>query len=149
MQNLFYAAIVIAVGALLPVQAGMNSTLQRALGHPFRAGMWNFTVGLSVFVVLALATRSFAVPSVATLRSVPTWTLFGGCIGASIVLSGIMLAPKLGGALLFALVVFGQLASGLILDHFGVAGFERNPATVGRVAGVLVVLAGVALIQRG
>lgn len=139
--------IAVAVGSLLPLQAGINATLRTHLEHPLRAASFNFLVGLTVLVAALLVSGNASLPSGA-FRSAPPWAFFGGLIGATVVLGSLVIAPKLGGALLFAAIVAGQLSSGLLIDHFGLVGYPRSPITLGRIGGVLLVFAGVVLIQR-
>jgi transporter family-2 protein len=37
----------------------------------------------------------------------------------------------------------------ITLDHFGWAGFRESPVTLGKVAGLLLIVAGIWLIRRG
>jgi len=46
-----------------------------------------------------------------------------------------------------ACAVFGQLAAALVLDSFGWLGAPRAPLNVWRVVGVVLVFAGVLLVQ--
>jgi len=52
-------------------------------------------------------------------------------------------------ALTITLMVAGQLALSLILDHFGVMGVPQQPISLPRIAGVLLVIGGVLLVRRG
>ncbi|MNL89724.1 hypothetical protein D3C87_2202270 [compost metagenome] len=51
--------------------------------------------------------------------------------------------------LFMALVLAGQLGMALALDHFGWAGFREAPISAGKIAGLVLILAGVFLIRRG
>jgi transporter family-2 protein len=48
-----------------------------------------------------------------------------------------------------ALVLAGQLSMALTLDHFGWAGFREAPISPGKLAGLLLIVAGIWLIRRG
>jgi transporter family-2 protein len=54
----------------------------------------------------------------------------------------------LGAALSFALIVLGQLAFSLVIDHFGLFGVSVQPINWGRLAGVLLIIVGVLVIQK-
>ena len=82
-----------------------------------------------------------------TLRGTQWWNWVGGALGTLIVLAGAFLVKYLGAAAFIALVVAGQLVASTLFDHFGLFGLEQKPLTWGRAAGVLVVIAGVALIK--
>ena len=49
-----YLAVVFAAGALIATQAGVNSQLTRAVGHPVLAATISFMVGTAVLLVGSL-----------------------------------------------------------------------------------------------
>jgi bacterial/archaeal transporter family-2 protein len=55
--------------------------------------------------------------------------------------------PRLGAATLVAGILAGQAVASLLVDHFGWVGFDENPVTPGRLAGMALVAAGVALVR--
>lgn len=57
--------------------------------------------------------------------------------------------PVLGAALVVGLTVSGQQAVAVFFDRFGLLGLPRRPVSVLRLAGVLLLLVGVILIQLG
>jgi bacterial/archaeal transporter family-2 protein len=69
-------------------------------------------------------------------------------LGAFYVASSTVVGPALGGTMLLALTVLGQLSAALLVDHFGWLGFPEQPITLVRIAGVALLLAGVWLIAR-
>ncbi|MCB9506594.1 MAG: DMT family transporter [Myxococcales bacterium] len=142
---LVFAAL--GVGMLLPVQAAVNAALGRVTGYPLVAALTNFCVGMSIIVTLAVTTGQ--IRGVGALRTAPWWTFGGGLVGASVVLSGILVAPRLGSTVFFVLIIAGQLVAGLALDYFGAFGMPRVPLTAARVAGVVAVAVGVLLMRRG
>jgi transporter family-2 protein len=88
------------------------------------------------------------VPSRDTLATVPTWAWFGGLLGAFYVASSTVVAAQVGTTSLLALALLGQLATALIIDHFGWLGLPEHPITLIRLAGVGLLGAGVWLITR-
>lgn len=134
------------VGLVLPLQAGINSQLRIHVGHPLWAALVSFSGGtLALAVVLTVARVPW--PAVGWIGRVPWWQWTGGLLGATFVTSAIVLAPRLGAATLVAAVVAGQMIGSLLIDHYGVAGYAQHPASLVRVIGVALVVAGVALIQ--
>ena len=71
----------------------------------------------------------------------------GGLLGAFYVLGSIVAAPRLGAVTLVALILAGQTLASLAVDHFGWVGFEEQPITPLRLAGVALLAAGVALVR--
>lgn len=134
------------VGAGLTVQVGMNATLRAVIGSPLLAAALNFVVGLVALVAVAAAAGSRWTPGSAS--AVPAWAWLGGVLGALYVASTTVLGPRLGAAALLALLLAGQMAAALVVDHYGVIGFPQSPVTPVRVVGAVLLLAGVLLIMR-
>ena len=139
--------LTLLVGALLVLQAGVNTQLRVGLGDAGLAALASFVVGTLALAVFVLAQRP-ALPDAATLARLPWWSWVGGALGAVYVATVTLIAPRLGATTLTMLVVGGQLAMALVADHFGLVGFARRPMDVGRVAGVALVLAGALLTLR-
>ena len=141
-----YLLFAFAGGVALPFQAGINAELAEWLGSPVRAAFVSFLVG--TLVLLVAATLVFKpLPSWGRLGDAPWWVWVGGALGAFYVAASIVSAPKLGAATLIALVVAGQGLASLVVDHFGWVGFEPKHITAGRIAGIALVGAGVALVR--
>lgn len=137
----------VVMGALMPVQVGINARLHGLLAHPMVAAMVNMVVG-ALCVGLLVAVMRVPLPSVGALAALPWWGWFGGVIGAAFVASTLLLGPKLGAAALLALIVAGQMFASMALDHFGVLGFPHSPISLWRIAGALLLVTGVVLIVR-
>jgi transporter family-2 protein len=146
MQPTLYA-LALAAGAVLIIQVGVNSTLRSALGSPVVAAFASFLVGSVALACFLLLART-AWPVRAQLSAVPTWAWLGGLLGAFYVVTTIVVGPRLGAAALLALVVLGQLAASLLVDHFGWLGFPQHPLTALRLAGAALLFSGVLLIVR-
>lgn len=143
---IWFILLAVLTGAALPVQAGVNSELRSALGHPVLAATVSFFVGTVALAAYTVAAR-LAIPA-GTLSRTLWWHWTGGLIGAFFVACAIVLAPRLGAATLVAAVVAGQMVASLVLDHYGLVGYPRHPMDLWRLAGGLLVIAGVFLIQR-
>jgi transporter family-2 protein len=140
-----FLVLAAAAGGALPFQAGINARLATWVGGPIRASMISFGVGTVVLFVLALvATRGIV--STGRLSEIPWWAWLGGAVGAGYVASTVAAAPRLGALNLFAAVIFGQLLCSVLLDHFGVL-YREHHLNVGRLAGVVLLAAGVALVR--
>ena len=57
-------------------------------------------------------------------------------------------APKIGLASLITIGIAGQIVMALLLDHVGALGLPRDALSIGRIAGALLVVAGVILVRR-
>lgn len=137
----------LVVGAALSVQVGLNAILRAHFGHAVWAALVNFGVGTLALLAFALAVRA-PLPPGAAFAQAPWWALAGGALGALYVASSTVLGPRLGVALLTALVVAGQMLAALAIDHYGWLGFQQNPVTLTRLAGAVLIVAGVVLLSR-
>lgn len=135
-----------AAGALVTLQAGYNAQLGRALGHPLWATLVSFLIGLAGIVAVMMAMRVPA-PALAPAAALPWWIWLGGLFGAIYVTAAIIFAPQLGAAVFMGAVVAGQMLASLLLDHYGLGGFPEKPATLARLAGAVLLIAGVFLLQ--
>lgn len=136
----------LVAGAFLPLQAGINSQLRIYTGNSVIAAFISFVVGTIVLFGLALALRLHW-PSSSGIAEAPWWVWIGGVLGAFFVYLTIVLADKLGAAVLISFIIAGQMAASLLLDQYGLIGYARHPITPGRLIGSVLLLAGVILIR--
>lgn len=146
-MTLWLMAVALLIGAGLSVQVGLNSQVRHYLGDPALAALANFLVGTVAILVYLVALRT-TWPTASLLKSVPPVNWAGGLFGATYVAVSALLAPRLGSAPLLALLIGGQLLMSLLLDHFGWIGFAPHALNAWRVAGAVLLVAGVVLIVR-
>jgi bacterial/archaeal transporter family-2 protein len=146
-MNYWIYGLPILAGVAMATQAGVNGQLRQAVGNPFTTAFLSFLVGtLSSGLVLLLSRQPF--PGWQQLRSSPPYYYSGGLLGAFFVTAIILSVQRVGAATLFALLVFGQLLTALLYDHFGLLGLRENPLTGRALLGVLLLVTGVYLIYR-
>lgn len=146
MELFFSIALAILGGFCLPTQAGINAQLSTVTHSSIMAATISFAVGTFGLVACVFLFR-VSWPSVSTVVRVPWWMWSGGFIGAFFVATTIILAPRLGAAPMVALIVGGQMLASLVLDHYGLLGYEVHPLNIWRIAGAGLIVAGVALIN--
>ena len=143
MTKIVFTALALAAGVAAALQAAANAGLARS------AGLGPALVVNTVLVLIgvlglwaALGARVTFFPAGAS------WTLYlGGLLGFVIIASLALVLPKLGAAYAIALMIGGQCVAALVVDHFGLMGMPRDPLTMQRVVGVMLVAAG-ALVTR-
>ncbi|NMG66034.1 EamA-like transporter family protein [Azoarcus indigens] len=144
----FPMAIAVAAGAAVPFQAASNAALGRALGHPLWATL--ASLGVSVLVVLPLMMlMRVPAPALGTAAQGPAWWWLGGVAGVAYVTAALMLTPRLGAAGFIVSVIAGQMLASLLIDHYGLMGLAPKPAGGWRVAGIALILLGMAVVQMG
>ena len=141
-----YLMFAFAAGVALPVQFGINAQLANWLDSPVRAAFVSFLTG-TIVLAGAAALVFKPLPSVSRLGHAPWWVWVGGAFGAFYVAGSIVAAPRLGAATLVAAIVAGQSLASVVVDHFGWVGFEPKHVSAGRLAGVVLVGAGVVLVR--
>jgi transporter family-2 protein len=137
------ALMMLAAGIGIPVLAALNANLGTRLGSPISAALILFTVALCATGILWLVFgKSFA-----ALASAPGHLYVAGLLVAFYVLSITFVAPHFGVGNAVFFVLLGQLVSAGLIDHFGLFGATVTPMSLTRLAGILVMGAGVFLTQ--
>jgi transporter family-2 protein len=139
---LAFAALICA-GAVLSVQAPINSALARGLGDPTLAACVSFLVGFLVMAVICALRGVW--PASGFAGQTPLWAWLGGSLGAFYITALILSVPLTGALTAAAAAIFGQLAMAMILDRFGAFGLPVQPITWQRIAGLVLVMAGLLL----
>lgn len=109
--------------------------------------MLSFAVGTLALICIVLAQREM--PAIQALKGLSWWHLCAGLLGAFFIATAAFAGPRIGALLFMALVLAGQLGMALLLDHFGWAGFRQSSISLGKLAGLLLIFAGVWMIRRG
>lgn len=141
-------AVAVACGAAIAAQSGINAALARGVGGPVHAALVSFAVGTLALLLVALLMRG-GLPSRDGVSALPWWAWTGGLLGAFFVTFAVIAAPRLGAGSLVAALIAGQLASAVVLDHFGWLGFPERSITLTRVLGVGLLAAGALLVRLG
>jgi transporter family-2 protein len=136
----------LVAGALVPFQAGSNAALGRVLGHPLWATVASLIVSMLVVIPALLVMRAPA-PLVGRAAHMPIWIWFGGVAGVIYITSALVLTPRLGATTFIVSVIAGQVLASLLIDNFGLMGLAVKPANLGRIAGVLLIILGMLLVQ--
>ena len=144
----FYVLLAAACGAFVVVQASINGELRLLVGDPYRTALISTTVSTIFMFALSGVLVGKPVPDASTFTNASWWMWIGGVLGAIYVAAATVLVAKLGSAVLFTLVILGQLVMAVVMDHFGWIGLEKHPVNAARVLGIALVLAGVVLVRR-
>lgn len=134
-------------GAANPFQAGANAQLNKQLVSPLWSGIMVYASGLAG-MLLVLAVVRPALPTAEQAMAVRPWAWMGGLISIISTVAGLVLAQRLGAAVFIGLSVTGSLVCSVLLDNAALVGFRSHAATPERVAGCLLMVAGVWLIAR-
>ncbi len=146
MQAIYLYALALGAGVSVAVQQVLNGGLRIALTSPAWAGFVSYVGGLVTMIAVLIALGE-KLPSWKAIVDTPWWAWSGGLFGGVFIMLMILLLPSLGAATLIALVVAGQMAAAITLDHFGAFGLAPHPISVSRLLGAALLIAGVVLIK--
>jgi transporter family-2 protein len=148
MSNIyFYLLLALAAGAMMPTQAAINNKLAGYVQSPISAAFISFLIGTVALFFYMLATGT-PLGSLVNIKESPPIAWIGGLLGAFFVTCTVILAPRIGVAMTFSLIVAGQMLITLILDHFGFLGLPVKEINLARIGGILLISAGVVIIRK-
>jgi len=140
-------ALAVIAGIFIAIQAPTNAILGKASGSPVVAAFISFVVGtLALGTMVAASSGRVFAPE---LKGVPWYAWVGGLYGAFFVAMAAFAAPRIGVATMLTAAIGGQIIAALMLDHFGLLGLARQPVSMERIAGAVLVLIGAVLVRRG
>jgi transporter family-2 protein len=146
-QLILPLALAILAGVSIVIQQVLNNNLRLALDSAAWSGFVSYLVGLIAMAVVVAALRE-PLPSAALAARIPWWAWSGGVFGAVFIVLAIYLVPQLGAATFIALLIAGQMSASVAFDHFGWLGLPQRSADLPRLAGIVLLVAGVMLIRR-
>jgi bacterial/archaeal transporter family-2 protein len=143
-----FAPFAFLMGVVLTTQVATNTQLGKALDNSYIPAMVNMAIGLVATVILTWSMTT-EWPSREMVRAAPWYAwVAGGVLGVTYLTGNVLLAPKLGAGELVGLIIAGQLMFSVLLDHFGWLGFEQHAASVPRLIGCALMIAGVFLVSK-
>ncbi len=148
MPIVFYVGLATALGITVAFQPLMNAVLARAIGSPFGAAAISISVAVLGAVAMVAVTGRGEMTR-ANLAMVPWWVYLAGFIGTLFVAGGVVIAPITGAQLFFISVIAGQLIGATVADHFGLFGLDVRTVSLERLIGLVLVMGGALLVQRG
>jgi bacterial/archaeal transporter family-2 protein len=136
---LTFAGIAFLAGAASAAQTTMNAMLGRSIGDPVGAALWSFATGAAIVLVIYLLRGGNL--SQQSLSTAPAWSLFGGAMGAAMVLSVIVTAPRIGLMTALTAIILGQAVVSMVLDATGFWG-EPKAISAQRLTAIGLLIAG-------
>lgn len=147
LNSYFFVILAILAGMMMPTQAAINNKLALTVNSPILAAFVSFLVGTIGLFIYIVAT-GIPLGNLADAKNAPPIAWIGGLLGAFFVAATVALVPRLGVALMFSLVIAGQMVVTLVIDHFGVLDVPVKQISLMRVVGVTLITVGVILIRK-
>lgn len=147
-QLLLLMPLAMGIGIAMTLQTAINTQLREYLYSPLQAALFSFLIGTIVLAILVFF-QQVPKPNLHEIVHLPWYMWLGGVLGVYAISLSIYAAPKLGYLTLTGLILFGQIAMSMLVDHFGVLGTEKAPINWQRLLGGVVIFIGVLLtLQR-
>ncbi|WP_232631758.1 DMT family transporter [Methylobacterium sp. Leaf118] len=138
--------LTILAGLANAIQPGQNATLSKSMGLPITAALLTLLVSTAVLLAGGLATGKLEMPTGAQLAAVPWWAWLGGFLSVLLILAQLYASPSIGAASFLGIIVTVGVVASIVLDHYGWVGYAVHPASLWRVLGAVLMIAGVALV---
>ena len=137
-----YLIVALAAGVALATQSAINTQLAKAMsGEAVIATFISFAVGTIILFFIAWV-KTDLWGNLSAIPSQPWWKLIGGVLGAIVVFTTVLLAPKLGITAMLFFIIIGQLITATTIDHFGLIGMPIREVNITKFIGLIIVAFG-------
>ncbi|TGK42458.1 DMT family transporter [Leptospira andrefontaineae] len=138
-------------GLAMSIQPGINSILGKNIESPWLASTISFFVGTIALGIITFALGEMKSTSfiLQTIKEQPWWIWVGGFLGAIVVTSSLVFAPKLGATSWIALFLLGQVVTSILLEKWGVLGFPEKPISIQKMIGLGLLILSAWLVRKG
>lgn len=140
--------LVILAGLIGGVSVGLQAPISGAMGQRIGGTAASFVVHFGGLILSGLLLFLRGGEKIKDWPSLPWYMLGAGIFGVILYITMSITLPRLGGTMVITLIIIGQLTMGILVDHFGWFGVAVHPVSIGRVAGMLLLLLGGFLIAR-
>lgn len=140
--------IVLIIGLVGGISVGLQSPIAGAMGQKIGGTASSFLIHLSGMIFSGIFLFIRGGERIQEWRTLPWYMLFAGMFGLILYLTISVTLPRLGSTMMVALIIIGQLVTGVIIDHFGLLGVITRQIDISRVLGVLALVFGAYLIAK-
>ena len=150
---MLYAVLAFIDGIACSTQIAVNGTLRTVVQSVSKATIVSMSVAIisTAAVILVLTVlrgkRGIFDKTPDDRPDFRVWMITGGLFALTVVSGNAAVAPVLGTGLATITNLIGMMASGLAIDAVGFLGIEKKPVTLKKISGMLLMLAGTALIS--
>ena len=140
--------LVLVIGLIGGAAVGIQGPIAGAMGQRIGGTASSFIVHLSGLLASGLYLLLRGGEKIRDWQSLPWYMLGSGIFGLILYLTINETLPRLGGAMMIALIITGQLVVGMMVDHFGWLGVPVHPINAARLGGIALLLAGGYLVGK-
>lgn len=146
-RQAFWQFMAVLSGCLSASITGAYAQLSAIVGNPVQATTVAFFVATIALLLFCTCLGKTRLVGKAFSRDYPWWMWTGGLCGAIIVFGNAWLVPQVGVGVFSMALLVGQLALSMLMEHHGWLGAPRKAISWPQIIGILLMLAGVALIR--
>lgn len=134
--------MMVMAGVMIGFQSPINAALSKKVGL-FESSFVSFSIGTLTLLLVVLC---FGKGNLREVTNVPWWQFLGGLLGAVYVTTMILGVPRIGVTTVMVATLAGQLATGLLIDHYGFFGVQPRPIDWQRLSGLALLMLAIWLI---
>ncbi|KAJ2451080.1 hypothetical protein EV183_003852 [Coemansia sp. RSA 2336] len=137
-------------GTCTALQGAVNGSLSVNINGGFSAWL-SFAIGsFLLFIFFIIDTRGGkTINWKNSFKTAPWWSWLGGIPGAAFVLFITLFIPYRGSAVVSGITICAQMVTSLFVDSFAFFGCNHRPATIPRLVGTALLIAGVLMVALG
>lgn len=139
---------VILVGLIGGIAVGIQSPIAGAMGQRIGGTASSVIVHLSGLVLSLILLVFRGGEKIRDWNTLPWYMLGAGVFGLILYQSINITLPRLGATTMLALIIIGQLLTGVLLDTFGWLGVAPRPIEATRIIGIVILLIGAYLVIK-
>jgi len=140
--------LVILIGCLGGVMVGIQGPLSGAISARLGAVASSFIIHVGGAIASGIVLLLMGGINLREWSSLPKPLFFAGVFGLVLYITLSYTLPRVGATTAATLLIFAQLAVGLLIDHMGWLGVPLQSASATRILGVGLVLVGAYLVSR-
>lgn len=140
--------LIIAIGLMGGVAVGTQAPIAGAMGQRIGGASSSLIVHLGGTIASLLLVIARRGEQIEDWRNLPWYMLGCGAFGLILYLSLNHTIPRVGATASIAMLIVGQLLAGMVIDHFGAFGLATRALDPGRIAALILLLAGAYLMVR-
>lgn len=132
------------LGVVLAVHLAMNGKVGSVLNNARVGNALFWCIG--AVGAIAIGLTGWRGGALDPLKDVPPILLTAGVLGACLVFAIAWLIPQVGAGPVMITLLAGQVLGGLLMSHYGWLGSPVQPITIAKLAGVAIMIGGVAIV---
>jgi transporter family-2 protein len=145
---IIYALWAFAAGTVIPIMATLNAQLARSIDNaPIAVVILHF-VGFIGGLIYLIAVRP-DMPELSAFLNTKKYLYMGGFLMAFYGVSVTLVIPRFGVGNTILFILSAQICISAIIDNWGLFGVPVRPVSWIRLLGIMIMFAGLALIQFG